>query len=370
MEAFWTTAFDIDKFENACVSLPRSSPGIRHVVEFQAMRGSWTFQTSNRSDTRSINLASHTWITFKNASRQIALFRPGDFVLISGALYNPNHCLQDTLFSLLPFAFIGALSSTTALLSRGSENSYCTKVIGALGWFNRLNSSVGRDRQCFSKLYVPAFMHHRLPVLGMGRGVGYLPFGGTRAAYLGRSGSARNGYLHETDLPVEQLKWLRRQILHSVATPVSNVSSRLARVLFIARSNVSRRRWENIESIFEAVVQNLSHGVTARLIPILETLPVGEQLRLFHAADVVVMSHGAESANSIAMRTKTTLVEASCKATSWAAGFLGGLGVRAVRLRADNPPCVGRNQLSHPFSMKASTILAAVCLADGRLCSH
>eukprot|EP00281_Chroomonas_sp_CCMP1168_P018502 CAMPEP_0206236450 /NCGR_PEP_ID=MMETSP0047_2-20121206/13725_1 /ASSEMBLY_ACC=CAM_ASM_000192 /TAXON_ID=195065 /ORGANISM="Chroomonas mesostigmatica_cf, Strain CCMP1168" /LENGTH=402 /DNA_ID=CAMNT_0053660793 /DNA_START=129 /DNA_END=1337 /DNA_ORIENTATION=+ len=309
----WGTA-EFDVFRNACI---RSTPPRGKILV--------SFQNIGPEHPRAHSVFVNYSKTVKSLHRTGYISdKAGLFFFNSVHLgYNPNHCLHDIIFALLPWAYYVHNRSEEILpvLQESTEN-YCQQMLDILGWTKVrskpvvLTSSWNSTPVCFETLLIPPVMHNRFIL-----GEGLTPTTAKQRRF------------------VTQVRWLKSQLIASVGQirPLPPPQY----ILLITRMQTGKghhlsRRWVNAEEVKKAILA-LGHHELVNL-DVCDG-PLLWQAEMFHGAQVVIGPHGGYTGNAIFMSPGSQLVEFHCTAFSWTRFWLNLTYVKHILLRADNPEC-------------------------------
>ena len=244
-------------------------------------------------------------------------------VLIRNAEDNPNHCLQDIMFALLPMLHgssefrpqqsVLPTPDLTFVLTHEHGQTYCHQLLDLLGWFKNATPAQP-EPVCHQELLVPPYRANRFPR-------GRQDDRDSTFKLLSRGQSIVEPMMAEvsaTDLPLEQLTWLRDKLVAeleleldrsqatSAAAAAANVEPGYTLLVNITREDHSRT-WVNVGEAAKQLPGRV------RVLNSLSDMSLTEQAWLFRNAGVVIGSHGDWAANAMFMRPGTALVEIECR---------------------------------------------------------
>ena len=248
---------------------------------------------------------------------------PPPAVLIRNAEDNPNHCLQDIMFALLPMLHgssefrpqqsVLPTPDLTFVLTHEHGQTYCHQLLDLLGWFKNATPAQP-EPVCHQELLVPPYRANRFPR-------GRQDDRDSTFKLLSRGQSIVEPMMAEvsaTDLPLEQLTWLRDKLVAeleleldrsqatSAAAAAANVEPGYTLLVNITREDHSRT-WVNVGEAAKQLPGRV------RVLNSLSDMSLTEQAWLFRNAGVVIGSHGDWAANAMFMRPGTALVEIECR---------------------------------------------------------
>ena len=213
---------------------------------------------------------------------------PGRTLVLSYAYSNPGHQLFDSILTLLPVLLAHADHVVDhVVIHQGEgcpEHEWICAILTRLGMFRKPGAVLPLfpgTVSCFERVVVPRYA-------------------------LGRMSSPTK-YFSRHALALLQARL--KESFGLVAAP-----ARAPRLLVYAHATLSkeamvfRRAWLDLNSSVAAV----AGAFDVRVVDDFAALPVLEQARAFHEADLVVMPHGGQFGNAIFARAGSVLVELSC----------------------------------------------------------
>ena len=254
------------------------------------------------------------------------------------SIFDPSHCTQDLLFSLLPMVYNGKLRDYQAVAvtrpdtskeyhARNYTGDYCTLVLKALGWFQ--NMTVLPNNTCFDEVSIPAFMYHRFP-----RG------------WDEKAGKSATDYFYNGNLPLQVMTFYQQQMWRSfLASNKYLYRGKKKRIIFDTRASMftgdwGKGEWTNANEIAKLIREQLDPEMyTVEIIGDVGALTLQEQAALYQSAAILVAPQGFTLANIVFMRPNSIIYEISCGESSWVRDWAIDLKLRHAIVRADEPPC-------------------------------
>lgn len=136
---------------------------------------------------------------------------------------------------------------------------------------------------CFEDLLVPHFSHYR------------------------------PGYGRQSRLSMDSAVLLRRELTKSFPRRTLKqvrLGKRKGRVALYAHTSSKYRHWLDMEGVKEALLAR--GGLDVELYPSFGRMTYAEQCRAFYDADVLLMTHGGQMANTVCVRPGARIVEVDC----------------------------------------------------------